>query len=546
MNADLIVKGKIFTADSNIPYAQAFAVKNGKIIFVGKKSELSAYFGECTEVIENKDGIIIPGMTDGHAHVTSTTDLVFGVNLHDIGTQEQYIKKIAQFYENNSDIEILFGQGYQNGVFDNLGPTAAMLDEISKDIPIIMLSEDEHTFWVNSKVMEISGVNEKTPEVEGGVIVRYPGSKKPTGWLKELAGDLIQGIMPHYKKENYKKGIIAYQDIALSTGVTNVLEPMIDKRKDYDVRYKAYMELAEEGKLKVTFTGAYPIEPNDNVDEIFKKAETIKNKIHNEKINITTIKIFIDGVIEAHTGFLRDEYADSPGDFGKSLFDIETLKKIVKTAMEEGYVIHTHAIGDAALDYILEAYEYAQNETGIFDRRNAVTHLQIVQEDQIKLMKKLNVVAVVNPYWHFKDPLYYEKLEIPFLGKKRADKQYPVGSFIKNGVVTSQASDWPVTVPADTMTSLHLMVNRFEPGSKKIEPLNPDERISVEDAILVLTVNGAYESNLEHRKGSISVGKDADFVVLDRDIFAVDSSDIYKTQICKTYINGKLVFNRGE
>ncbi|WP_039652007.1 amidohydrolase [Clostridium tyrobutyricum] len=546
MKADLIVKGKVFTADKLLPLAEAFAVKNGKIVFVGKQSEISKYFGNNTKIIENKEGIIIPGMTDGHAHVTSTTDLVLGVNLHEVETAEEYLEKIKQFYQNNDDINIIFGQGYQNGVFDEIGPTAAMLDKVSNQIPIIMVSEDEHTFWINSKTMSMAGIDEKTPEIDGGIIVRYPCTRKPTGWLKELAGSLIQNIMPAYTKDDYKKGILAYQSMALSTGVTNVFEPMLDKRKDYDLRYEAYAELAREGKLKITFTEAYTLEPNDDYEEVFKKAKILKNKINYDKVRLTTLKIFIDGVVEAHTAFLREEYNDAPGDFGESLFDQDQLNKLVTRAIKEGYVVHTHAIGDAALDCILNAYEYAQNKTAIFDRRNAVTHLQVVEEEQIDRMKQLHIVAVINPYWHFKNPIYYRNLEVPFIGQERADKEYPAASFIKKGIVTSQASDWPVTVPADTMTSLHLMVNRVETGKKGVEALNPNERISVEEALMVLTVNGAYESNLESRKGTISVGKDADFVVLDKDVLSIDAFELYKTKICQTYINGKLVFNKGE
>lgn len=546
MVADLIVKGKIFTADELMPLAKAFAVKQGKIIFVGEESESSKYFGKCTKVIEYKDGVIIPGITEGHAHVTSTTDLVFGVNLHSSETAGEYLAKIEDFYQNNKTAKIIFGQGYENGVFDEVGPTAVMLDKVSSKIPIIMVSEDEHSFWVNSKVMDMSEINEETFEVQGGVIVRYPNTKKPTGWLKEQAGSLIQEIMPIYTKEDYKKGILAYQDMALSTGITNVFEPMIDKRKDYELRYEAYAELAEEGKLKITFIGAYPLEPNEDYEKAFERAAALRKKINYDKIRLTTLKVFVDGVVEAHTAFLREEYADAPGDFGESLFDQDTLKKLVTRAVKEGYVVHTHAIGDAALDYILNAYEYAEKETGVFDRRNAVTHLQVVKDEQIERMKQLHIVAVVNPYWHFKNPIYYNNLEVPFLGQERADKEYPVASFIKRGIVTSEASDWPVTVPADVMTSLHIMVNRTEPGNNEMEPLNQNEKISVEDAILVLTKNGAYENNLEESKGTISVGKDADFVVLDKDVFTIDAFELYKTKVLQTYINGKLVFNREE
>lgn len=543
MTADKIIIGKIYTGAEDNLFAEGMAVKDGKFIYVGKKEGLEQYIGDKTEFIEKKTGLVIPGMTEGHAHICSGADLLFGVSLRKAESVEEYLVRIKKYMSKYPEKEVITGFGFETGIFDDIGPTAELLDMVSMEKPLIMQSIDAHSYWVNSKVLELAGINETTTEVENGMIVRYPGTKKPTGWLEELAGNLLGPLMPERTLEQYKEAILYFQEIALSNGEVMAFEPMYDRRKDYELRCQAYHELAEEGKLKVTFRAAYTLEPDDNPNQVFETMDRIRKSVGNcEKFQMNTMKIFIDGVVEGHTAFLREDYENTPGNRGESMFEQERLNEAVKRACEKGYWVHTHAIGDAAADVILEAYEYAQKSKKIRTYRNAMTHLQILAPDQIEKMKELECVAVVNPYWHRKDKVFYDNLEVPFLGRKRAEKQYPVASLIRSKIPVSQASDWPVTPDPRPMASLHFMLNRKNPDHMEEEDFWMEEAVTVEEAMKILTYGGAYQLDMETRKGTIETGKDADFVLLSEDVFTMNTKKLSTVVVEETYIEGERVW----
>ncbi len=278
--------------------------------------------------------------------------------------------------------------------------------------------------------------------------------------------------------------------------------------------------------------------------EAFAEAERVRAQLAAyDKVQMNTIKLFVDGVVEGHTAYLREEYADAPGDYGEPTYTQEEMNDRVERSLEKGFDIHTHAIGDAAIDEALNAYERAQVKQEM-DYRNAITHLQVMVPEHVKRMKELNVVAVTNPYWHFKNPVYYDALEVPFLGAERASKEYYMASMKNAGIVMSQASDFPVTVPPRTMDALHIMVNRKEPGKTDMEPLGEEEELTVEEALQVLTIGGAYQNRLEGKKGSLEAGKDADFVVLDKDVLTLPKEELYTAEVKETYIAGQMVWHR--
>lgn len=545
MQADLVIYGKIYTADKDGSIAEAMAVKDGKILYVGDENGAKAYVTKSTKIIRRREGLVIPGITEGHAHITSTTELVFGAHLSNLLTVDAYIEEIKKYISENPDEAVISGCGFENGLFDEIGPTAEILDEIDCDKPMVFVSEDHHSFWANSKALEIAGIDENTPEVENGVIVRYPGTNKPTGWFKELAGNLVSSVLPVMTVEHIEKAIRYYQDTALSNGVTIAFEPMLDRKKDYDIRFQAYEELNKQEALKITFRVAYTLEPDDDEDTVFEAAHRLRNRFkHEDKIQVNTIKVFADGVVEGHTAYLREEYADAPGDRGEPMCSQEVMNRWIKRALDDGFDVHAHAIGDAAIDEVLNAYEYGQTETDR-DYRNAITHLQIAVPEHIERMKAMKVVAVTNPYWHFKNGTYYDNLERPFLGDERAGKEYYLNSIVKAGIVTSGASDFPVTVPPNTMTCLHLMVNRKKPGCPDMEELGCGETVDVETGLKILTYGGAYQNRLEETKGSLETGKDADFVFLDKDVLTLPKEEIYTAGVTDTYIGGKPAWSKG-
>ncbi|MFV0528869.1 MAG: amidohydrolase [Lachnospiraceae bacterium] len=545
MYADLVVKGTIHTTDTSNPQAEAFAVKGKQICYVGDASGAAVYTGPATTVLElPPSACAVAGMTEGHAHISSAISFTHGVNLHGLSTPDEYLQAITEYYKAHPGVSAITGRGYINGVFDSAGPCAALLDTVTTEIPILMTGEDGHSSWVNSKALELAGITAETPEVPGGVIVRSAVSRVPTGWLKELASNLVLPLYPLYTTEECKEAILFFQQLALSNGITNAFEPMFDIRKDYDLRLAAYEELYHENRLLLTMRIAYTIEPDEDADAVLAKALSYKSRLSYDRLALDTIKIFIDGVVEGHTAYLAQPYADAPDDRGESLWEIEHLRNLFVKVLSYGFKLHIHAIGDAALQDALDALEYAQKATGNTQLHHAITHLQVVQPAQIRRMRDMNIAAVVNPYWHFRDEAYYQNLEIPFLGKERADAQYPVASFVQQGVTTSQASDWPVSVPAATFQSFHLMVNRIAPAAADAIALNETQCVPAATALQILTQGGAAQLDLQASRGSIRTGNSADFVILDKDPLTVTPSQLYTTKVVRTYIEGVCVWSQ--
>lgn len=539
MKADLIIFGKVFTAEENCLYAEGFAVKDGKIFAVGSKEDLLKLRTPDTEVREYENGIIVPGFTEGHAHISSTVELTTGpfLGVDSIEKCQEILKEYAEAHPEDTSI---VGGGFDPGLFGPEGPTADIIDAVVSDRPVIISDEGHHSVWVNTKALETAGITRDTPDPPQGSISHYPDGT-PSGFLQEMAIDLITPALKEITKEDYMDAILYYQKVGMSNGIVTAFEPMLSHSQDEPVRFDAYDELEKQGKLKITYRVAPTLNPADDTDKFYKTAVKLHERFKDrEKLQVNTIKFFMDGVVDGHTALLREPYEMAPFDCGPVMFEQKDLNERMTKALENGFSIHVHAIGDAAIDEALNGFEAAQKAVpGVY--RNAITHLQVCQPEHPERMKELGVVAVVNPYWHYKGMLY-EPLERPFLGKERAEHMYYVKSFLDAGVPMCQASDFPVTVPPDTMFCLHMMVNRKCPYGPE-EVYFEKEAIEVEDALKVMTIGGAYENFLEEKKGSIKPRKDADFVVLDQDVTVIPKEEIYKTKVMETWIGGKMCYS---
>jgi predicted amidohydrolase YtcJ len=542
MSADLIIFGKVFTAEKEQLYADGFAVKAGKIVAVGTRDELRTYQNEHTIVQEYSTGIIVPGFTEGHAHISSTVELTTGPFVG-VDSIEECQKLIKEFADTHPGTTSIMGGGFDPGLFGPEGPTADLIDKVVSDRAVILSDEGHHAVWVNTKAMNIADITKDTQDPQSGQISHYTNGE-PSGFLQEMAIDLITPALPDITMEDYKDAILYYQGIGLSNGIVSAFEPMLSHSGDEPVRFDAYDALEKEGKLKITFRVAPTINPEDDVNEFYKEAKGLHKRFADRnKMQVNTVKIFVDGVVDGHTALLREPYRLDPLDCGPRMLEQEELSRRVTRALQEEFNVHMHAIGDAAIDEALNACEVAQAAVP-GQHRNAITHLQVCQPDHPKRMKELGIVAVVNPYWHYETPLY-EPLERPFLGKERAEHMYYLKSFLDAGIPMSQASDFPVTVPPDTMFCLHMMVNRCNPKTLK-GAYCPSETIGVEDALRIMTIGGAYENFLDNEKGSIKVGKDADFVVLNQDVTTIAKEILYKTKVDETWIAGECCYQNAE
>ena len=541
--AETVVYGNIYTVDAEQPRAEALAIADGVFVYVGDAAGAEAYIGDGTEVLRYEDGMVLPGFVDAHSHGHSGGAAeLFQVTMFDCDTLDEYRDRLAAFVAENEDLDVIAGTGWINSSFDANGPTAAMIDDLT-DKPVILNSEDYHSYWLNSAAMDVLGIDADTPDVADGVIAR-DADGTPTGCFRDGAGVLVADLVPQYTVEQYKEAVLHYQDEVVAYGETMFFEPMVNLDGTENL-LEAYTQLDAEGKLRIHVFGGYQVFVDRDPIAGVERAAELMAASRGGMFELTNIKIQLDGVVEGLTAYLSEPYVteDAPeGYCGEVRYDLETLAAVTQKTNELGLTMHIHAIGDAAVTLALDAYEIAQAATGLDDQRNAITHLQIVQPEDVARMAELGIVAVTNPYWFFREPGYFYELEVPYLGEERAANEYPMKAFFDAGVVVTSASDYPVTIPPRPLDAMQFGVIRQAAGMPETL-LGEGERVTIEQMIEATTLNGAFQLRCEDRLGSIAVGKQADLVVLSADITACDPETIAEADVLGTMVGGAWIFD---
>ncbi len=551
--ADLVLhNGSVYTVDAKRTWAQSVAVRGKRIVYVGSNKGARPYIGPDTKVIDLGGKMVLPGFIDSHAHVTGGVSLISSASvlLFNLPSVQAYQEAIGGFAAKHPDLEAIYGSGWSNAHFPPIGPRKEELDAVTADRPVSMMSEDGHAIWVNSMALKIAGMSKDTPNPQGGVIERDPKTGEPSGTLREAAMDLIYNVLPPRTVDQLKEGIGAYMRIAAKEGITTVHDPMLISPDDTESylgsgmdrhNVEAFSQLALEGQLTVRVRGALLAVPGKGASQISTLVSE-RARHRGSLFQIHSAKIFVDGVIEGSTTYLLEPYEHMPDYRGEPLWEPEGLNEICKALDDEKLQIHAHAIGDAATRMTLDAFEYVRNANGQRDSRHLITHLQLVAPQDIPRFASLNVVGVPQPIWHLKGD-YYKKLALPYLGRQRADRQYPMKSFIDADVRMAAASDFPVTLPCPPLLGIMTGITRCEPGeTNPDEILWPEERVSLDDMIASFTINGAYANFLENETGSLETGKLADIIVIDRNLFEIPPSEIGKATVLLTLFEGKEVY----
>ncbi len=538
---NLVLKnGAVYTVDKDRSWAQAIAIAETKIVFVGSNADIEPYIEPDTVVLDLAGKMVLPGFVDAHGHPSLAMDYVGNINLYGLNSLEEYQKTITEFVESHADADLFRGSGWNNTLFPNLGPPKEILDAIVPDRPISLGSYDAHSIWVNSMTLERAKITKDTPDPEGGVIERDPETGEPNGTLRETAVKLVESVIPDYSIEERKNALLAYQEMANRAGITLSHDAMLDAQS-----IAAFKELEAESLLKMRFRGSIWLEPELGIEQQIKTVLKERSNNRHPYFQTNAAKIFVDGVIEGGTGYLLEPYNHKPDYSGKPIWKPELLNNMTVALDKENIQIHIHVIGDAATHITLNALEYAQEINGKRDSRHLITHLQLVAHEDILRFKQLELIGVPQPFWFKVDDEYWN-LALPYLGKERADRQYPMRSFIDAGVVMASSSDFPVTIPFDPLIGIQLGITRSEIDQKTEEILWAEEKVTLEDMILSFTYNGATANFLENETGSIETGKKADIVVLDQNLFEISPTQIAQTKILLTLVDGKEVFRDSE
>jgi predicted amidohydrolase YtcJ len=553
--ADIVLtNGFVYTVDAEGTVAQAVAIRAGKIVFVGPDEAAMEFVGDGTDVIDLQRRMLLPGFVDSHLHPGSGAGRVFNLQLRGFEpTKENYQSAVKAFADARKGAAVIWGRGWSEASFAGIGPRKEWLDEVVPDRPVILTSDGGHSTWVNSRVLELAGVTKETPNPPGGVIEHDPVSGEPSGTLREAASGLISKVDPEdFSVEQYLEGFRWLQkNVTGPLGITGAFSAGGSVGSN---SYTAVEQLAQSGEMTFWLRGAYTARPSFDMDAWLETAVEGRAAHTTSHFQITAIKFFEDGVIESHTAWLMEPYADAEEHLADSnprglrLWQPDALNAAVAAANGKKFQTHHHPIAGASVAETLDAIAHSRRVNGqLFpDSRDGLTHLTLVGPSDFKRFADLGVVAVPQPQWFLKDDYYYNVF-VPFLGQERADRSYPMKRFFDAGVVVASSSDWGVTEPPNPLYGIQTAVLRqfsIPPFGGRIptEVLWPEERITVDQAIRSYTINGAYSNFLETTRGSIEAGKYADLIVLDRNLLEIDPSEIGSANVLLTLFEGNEVF----
>lgn len=536
--------GTVYTVDEACPWAEALCVEDGKITAVGTEEEVRAKAGQDAAFVDLEGNMVLPGFIDSHIHaLQGAEELLFKVNLAEAASREDCLDAVRSFYEKNKDLSFLEGVGWINTYFDKTGPRKEWLDEITTEIPIVLDSGDHHSIWANSKAIELAGVTKDTV-IEGGVLELDPKTGELTGTFRENAQGPFHAIKPVYSVEKIKKAITYLETLMGSLGITMVHDPMVELNSN---EYQAYKEMDQEGKLRMKIRGSFMMRP-ESMEALLETADRERAQCsRGGHFAVNSLKVLVDGVVEGATAWLKQPYAHRPDYWGEPIWTRENqLNTLCKWAGANGFQMHFHVIGDAAVAQMLDALEYAEEANGRPNIRPVGAHMQMVDREDYERLKKQEIIVSANPYWFAKERGYFYGLEVPYLGAERAEQEYPMKSLKESaGLLLASGSDFPVTQPPAPLIGIQMGVTRCDFRDDWSDPdcvLGKEESVTVEEMIRSFTINSAYADFAEDRTGTITPGKDADFVVLGKNLFEVPADQIHQIPVVMTVAEGQVIY----
>ncbi|MBK7520394.1 MAG: amidohydrolase [Gammaproteobacteria bacterium] len=533
--ADLVLRGgETYTMDAARSWAEAVAIRNGRILFAGDDSEVEALIGAETQVVDLAGKMVLPGMQDVHIHPIGGGMEAAACNLNGLKTSEQYLEAIRRYAESHPDEAWITGGGWLMSAFGpGAMPGREILDAIVADRPVFLSSSDGHTAWANSKALEIAGITRDTPDPVDGRIDRDPASGEPIGSLQEGARALVAKHVPAPSAAQRLAGLRYSVAMLNGYGVTGMQDAHVS-----EADLETYETLDANRELSLHVVAAQWWERDQGLEQI-AAMKTRRARYTRGHVRATTVKIMQDGVMENYTAAMLEPYLIEGEVRGIPMVEPEFLKEAVTALDAEGFQVHFHAIGDAAVRQCLDAVQSARENNGALGHRHHIAHLQLIDAADIPRFRQLDVIANFQPLWAWADD-YITELTIPFIGAERASRMYPIGSLHDSGAMIAFGSDWSVST-ANPFEEIEVAVRRADPELDDGDVFVAEQRIDLPEALAAFTIDAAYTNGMEHDAGSLEAGKYADLVVLDRNLFTIDVREISEAKALLTLFEGEPV-----
>jgi len=534
--ADLVlVNGKIYTVDNARPIASALAVRGGRVLFVGSDAEARVLANASTRVIDLNGKTVIPGIVDAHAHLLGLGNTLARVNLAGSTSYDEVIDRVKGFSKDVKPGEWILGRGWdQNRWTSKEFPTHDALSRAFPNNPVVLTRIDGHALLANAKAMELARVSAATADPEGGRIMRL-ASGAPSGVFVDKAQSLIGRAVPQPTRADTRKAILAAITESNRWGLTGVHDAgesaetigifeELAKAGSYNLRN--YVMLSDPGE---------PGSPAALRNPYLRRGP--QSALYDGHLWVRAIKLYADGALGSRGAALLAPYADEPTNSGLLVSRPEHLRAWAETALRSGFQVNVHAIGDRGNRVVLDAFESALRTVPTADHRFRIEHAQVLSPEDISRFAKLGVIPSMQPTHQTSDMRWAEAR----VGPQRIRGAYAWRSLLNTGVVIPSGTDFPVE-EVNPLLTFHAAVTRQDPTNWPVGGWYPEQKMTREEALQSMTIWPAYAGFQESMLGSLTPGKYADFVVLDRDIMRIPDTEIIATRVVSTWIGGKRVY----
>jgi predicted amidohydrolase YtcJ len=528
--ADLIVvNARIYTVDNARPMASAMAVRNGRIVFVGSDAEARTLAGAATRILDVQGRTVIPGMVDAHAHLLGLATSLRNVQLAGASSYDEVIHRVIERTRTMKPGEWVEGRGWDQNLWPEKNfPTHEALSRATPSNPVVLTRIDGHALLANAMAMRLAGVAAAAKDPAGGKILRLPNGD-PSGVFVDNAKSLIDDRVPSASDATVSDATVAAIAETNRWGLTGIHDAGEPRRV-----IEMFESLARAGRFNIR---NYVMVSDNDKDIAYYTGRGPRNGLYDGHIWIRAIKTYADGALGSRGAALLAPYADDPGNTGLLVTPPAHLEKIAEIGLRSGFQVNTHAIGDRGNRVALDAFETALRAVPTADHRFRIEHAQVISPEDIPRFARLGVIPSMQASHQTSDMRWAEVR----VGPQRIRGAYAWRSLLNTGVVIPDGSDFPVE-EVNPLISFHSAVTRQDATNWPPGGWYPEQVMTREEALRAMTIWPAYAAFQEKELGSLSPGKYADFVVLDRDIMQVPATEILQTHVISTYLGGKSVY----